>query len=263
VKGCSTASRLAGYPPDRNGTGEKIMNTVTLEKQDKVGILTMNYQRENRFNPEFVTEMMQALDTAEQDDEIRAVVVTGGDPKFFSNGLDLDWLLANINDTNAILAYLQSVNTVFKRWTPYPKPTVAALNGHTFAAGLFMSAHIDFRFMREDRGWICLPEVDINIPLLPGMIAICQATMTVPGFRRLYYTGARLTGPEAVEIGFVERLYPLEELVPAAVEFARMLGQKKTETYAEMKRRIRGDIARILDEVDPKHFGKTLSFSST
>ena len=186
------------------------MDYVALEKQDSVGIMTMNYQRENRFNPDFLKEMMETLDRVEQEDEIRALVVTGGDPKFFSNGFDLDWLLASINDRDAILGYLKAINSMFKRWTLYPKPTVAALNGHTFAAGLFMSAHMDFRFMREDRGWICLPEVDINIPLLPGMIAICQATMTVPGFRRLYYTGARLTGPEAVEIGFVEGIYPLE-----------------------------------------------------
>ena len=78
---------------------------------------------------------------------------------------------------------------------------MAALNGHTFAAGLFMAAHMDFRFMREDRGWVCMPEIDINIPLLPGMIAICQAVMTPKGFRRLYYTGARFTGPEAMDLG--------------------------------------------------------------
>jgi enoyl-CoA hydratase/carnithine racemase len=237
------------------------MEYLQLEKQHSVGIMTMNYKRENRFNPDLLKEMMQLLDQAEKDPEIRALVVTGSDPKFFSNGLDLDWLMGNISDMEAIVDYLRSVNAMFKRWTLYPKPTVAALNGHTFAAGLFMAAHMDFRFMREDRGWICLPEVDINIPLLPGMIAICQATMTPQGFRRLYYTGGRLTGPEAVEIGFVERVYPAEALLPACVEFAVSLANKRTATYAEMKRRIRENIATILDTVDPEHFLKTLTFS--
>jgi len=135
---------------------------------------------------------------------------------------------------------------------------VAALNGHTFAAGLFMAAYMDFRFMREDRGWICLPEVDINIPLLPAMIAICRATMTEQGFRKVYYTGARLTGPEAAQIGFVDRLCSEERLLPESIEFAAGLAKKKTSTYAEMKRRIRADIARILDEVDPGYFEATL-----
>jgi len=237
------------------------MACIQFERQNRVGIMTMNYRSENRFHPDLLREMMQCLDDAERDPEIGALVVTGGDPKFFSNGLDLDYLLAHVNDREAILRYLKAVNAMFKRWTLYPKPTVAALNGHTFAAGLFMAAHLDFRFMREDRGWICLPEVDINIPLLPGMIAICQATMSGQGFRRLYYTGARLTGPEARAIGFVERTCVPEQLLPASVEFADRLAGKKPATYAEMKRRIRAEIARILDEEDPGHFEQTLSFS--
>ena len=237
------------------------MEMIRMERQDGVGIMTMDYERENRFNPEFLKAMIEGLDEAEKDPEVRAIVVTGADPKFFSNGLDLDWLVAHGESMDEVLGYLTLVNEMFKRWTLYPKPTVAALNGHTFAAGLFMAAHMDFRFMREDRGWICLPEVDINIPLLPGMIAICQATMSTEGFRKLYYTGARLTGPEAVEIGFVERVYPLEALLPACVEFASMLGKKKTATYAKMKQCIREEVARILDEVDPNHFAETISFS--
>jgi enoyl-CoA hydratase len=235
---------------------------IRLERQDGVGIMTMDYQGDNRFNPDFVRAMLDGLDQAEKDPEVRAIVLTGADPKFFSNGLDLDWLTAHAGNMDDVLGYLKLVNDMFKRWTLYPKPTVAALNGHTFAAGLFMAAHIDFRFMREDRGWICLPEVDINIPLLPGMIAICQATMSVQGFRKLYYTGARLTGPEAVEIGFVEETKPLDDLIPACVEFAGMLGKKKSATYAEMKRCIRAEIARILEEVDPLHFENTITFST-
>jgi enoyl-CoA hydratase len=232
-----------------------------MEKQDGVGIMTMDYQSDNRFNPDFVGAMMDGLDKAEKDPDIRAIVLTGADPKFFSNGLDLDWLMANAGDKDTVLGYLGLVNKMFRRWTLYPKPTVAALNGHTFAAGLFMAAHIDFRLMREDRGWICLPEVDINIPLLPGMIAICQATMRPEGFRKLYYTGARLTGPEAVEIGFVESVHSLDALLPASIEFASMLGRKKTATYAMMKHSIRKEIARILEEVDPNHFEETISLS--
>ncbi len=236
---------------------------IRFERQEGVGIMTMDYQSDNRFNPDFLRAMLDGLDEAEKDPEVRSIVLTGADPKFFSNGLDLDWLTAHAGNMDEVLGYLKLVNDMFKRWTLYPKPTVAALNGHTFAAGLFMAAHIDFRFMREDRGWICLPEVDINIPLLPGMIAICQATMRPDGFRKLYYTGARLTGPEAVEIGFVEDTKPLEGLLPACVEFADMLGKKKSATYAEMKRCVRAEIARILEEVDPLHFEKTISFSIT
>ncbi|MFC1474655.1 enoyl-CoA hydratase/isomerase family protein [bacterium] len=239
------------------GEDEK-MEHVKFEKDGKVGIITMNYKKENRFNPAFVNELLSVMDEAEKDDDVGAVVVTGGDPKFWSNGLDLEYLMMSFSEPKAVLDYLNLCNGMFKRWCLYPKPTVAALNGHTFAGGLFMAGYFDFRLMREDRGWICMPEVDINIPLLPGMIAICLSTMTEQGFRKMYYTGARLTAPEAVEIGFVDRTCSMENLLPESIEFAAELAKKKTKTYAEMKKRYRGEIARILEEEDPPYFEVTI-----
>lgn len=237
------------------------MGHITIEKHDRVALMTMNYKKENRFNPDVLDEMLGHLDEIENDDSLGAVVVTGGDPKFFSNGLDLEWLMMNSDNPEALMGYLKKVNDMFKRWCLYPKPTVAALNGHTFAAGLFMAAYMDFRFMREDRGWICLPEVDINIPLLPAMIAVCQAVMTKGGFRELYYTGIRMTAQDAMRIGYVDKALPLDDLVPKSIEMAGELAKKKTATYAEMKRRIREYIAVMLDEEDPKYFEQTLKFS--
>jgi Delta3-Delta2-enoyl-CoA isomerase len=236
------------------------LSDIRIETLDRVAVLTMG-RGENRFHPDFVAEMMATLDALEADDGIGALVVTGGEPKFFCNGLDLEWLMAHAGDLSAVAGYLGTINAMFRRWTLFPKPTVAALNGHTFAAGLFMAAHMDFRFMREDRGWICLPEVDINIPLLPGMIAICEAVMPPQGFRRLYYTGERFGGPQAVEMGFADGVFAADELLPACIEFAAGLARKKTRTYGEMKRRLRADVARILDEEDPALFLPTLGFA--
>jgi len=238
------------------------MSYVNLEilQGQRVGVITLDYNQENRFNPDFVAEIMKTLDDAERDTDIGALVVTGGNPKFFCNGLDLDWMMANSSDERAIYLYLRSINDMFKRWTLYPKPVVAALNGHTYAGGVFMAAHMDFRFMREDRGWVCMPEANINIPLLPGMIAICQATMTSSGFKHLYYTGNRVNARDAMAFGFVDAVYPEAELLPKSIEFAAELGKKRQDTYAEMKLRIRREIARILDEEDPLFFAPTLAF---
>jgi len=237
------------------------MKYISTENKDRVKVVTMNYERENRFNPDMIAEIMDMMDAAEKEKETGALVFTGGDPKFFSNGLDLGWIMSHIADQPAIIGYLQLVNTMFKRFCLYPKPVVAALNGHTFAAAVFLTGYMDFRFMREDRGWVCLPEVDINIPLLPAMIAICQAVMPPQGFRQLYYTGGKFTGPEAMKLGFVDRVYSEADLLPKSIEFAAELAKKKTATYAEMKKRIRADIVKIIDEVDPKYFMETLMFS--
>lgn len=234
---------------------------VTMHPAESVAVLEMNCGDDNPLSPELVQALVAKLAELEEDDAVRALVLTGGGPKAFCTGLDLTWLATKANDHQAIGAYLKSINELYRRLTLFAKPTVGALNGHTFAAGLFLAAHLDFRMMREDRGWTCLPEVDINIPLLPGMIAICEAVMPPQSFRQFYYTGARFTAPQAKEMGFVDEVCSLDELLPKAVVFAAMLGKKKTRTYAEMKRRIRQPIADLLTDEDPKHFASTLSFS--
>ena len=238
------------------------MSAITLENQGRVAVLTMNYKKENRFHPEFLAEFLELLDKVEADSSVGALVVTGGDPKFWCNGIDLEYLMGQLpNIKKVIPEYMSQLNRLYRRVCVFPKPTIAAINGHVFAGGVFLACHMDFRFMREERGWLCLPEVDINIPLLPAMIAITQAVVTPPGFRELYYTGHRFTGPEAQQIGFADRVFPGEVLLAKAVEFGQEMAKKRTALYAEMKGRLRVPIVELLDKVDPDHFLGALKFA--
>ena len=238
------------------------MNYIQVEvnPDNRVAVLTMNYKKENYFNPAMLDELFEALEQMEEDRSVGAVVITGGDPKYFSNGLDLEYLKANFKNPEKLKSYLPQVNRVFKKLTLFPKPTVAALNGHAFAGGFLLAAHMDFRFMRADRGWVCLPEVDINIPLLPAMIAICEHVMSRRGFRLMYYSGKKLTATEALETGFLDGMFEIKNLLPECISFAASLARKNTRTYAEMKRRLKKEVVRNLDEEDPKAFGSALSF---
>jgi Delta3-Delta2-enoyl-CoA isomerase len=239
------------------------MSTITLDKQDRVAVLTMSYKQENRFHPEFMSEFLEALDKAEADKSIGSLVVTGGDPKFWCNGIDLEYLMTQLpNITKVLPEYMTQLNRLYRRICVFPKPTVAAINGHVFAGGVFLACYMDFRFMREERGWLCLPEVDINIPLLPAMTAITQAVVSAQGFREMYYTGRRFTGSEALQIGFADRVFPGDVLLPKAVEFAAELAKKRTALYAEMKRRLRAPIVETLDKVDPEFFLGALAFAT-
>src|SRR5687767_10793408 len=114
---------------------------------------------ENRFTPDLMDAWHRALDQVEQAGAPAALVTTGTG-KFYSNGLDLDVMMAG--DANA---YLSRVLGILGRILTFPAPTVAAVNGHAFGAGaLLMLAH-DVRLMRSDRGFFCMPEVDMKIPL--------------------------------------------------------------------------------------------------
>ena len=107
---------------------------------------------ENRFHPDWIAEVHARLDEVEAT-EGPAALVTTATGKFFSNGLDTDWLFANLGE---IYGYLDKVHSIFARLLAFPMPTVAAVNGHAFGAGAMTATAHDFRVMRADRGFYCL-----------------------------------------------------------------------------------------------------------
>src|SRR5512144_990919 len=104
---------------------------------------------ENRFNRPFVDDLNAALDTVEASSGPAALVTTGGAEKFYSNGLDLAWLAGDGQSEGA--AFVSDVIRFLGRLMAFTVPTVAAVNGHAFAAGAMMALAHDFRVMRADR----------------------------------------------------------------------------------------------------------------
>ena len=227
------------------------MQFMDIRKEGPIGVMVMNYEEENHFDRPFVTEIMKALDDIEADNEIKSLVVTSKSEKFFCTGLHLQYMAKlPFNELTDFIAFF---NNMLGRWCAFPKPVVGAINGHAFAGGAIMAAHFDFRYMRKDRGWVCVPEVDINIPFLPGMIAIFREILAPAAFREMALTGKRYTGPEAKALGFIDEVYEKEELLPKSIEMAKFLTTKNLSAYAEIKRRIRAETIRIIKEEDPKY----------
>src|SRR6478672_2811926 len=127
-----------------------------LEITDEIAVLNLG-DDENRFSPDWLTTVNGYLDRIESG-EAKALVTTGSG-KFYSNGLDLDWLAAHSDQHDW---YVDRVQQVFARVLVAPVPTVAAINGHAFGAGSMLGMAHDFRVMRVDRGYYCFPEVDIH-----------------------------------------------------------------------------------------------------
>jgi enoyl-CoA hydratase/carnithine racemase len=134
-----------------------------------------------------------ALDEVERAEGARALVTTATG-KFFSNGLDLDWLFAHADQHEA---YVVRVHALFARVLSLPLITVAALQGPTFAAGAMLSPAHDFRVMRAGRGFWCLPEADIGIPFTHGMSALIQARLAPQVAHEAMTTGRRYGGVDA------------------------------------------------------------------
>ncbi len=151
------------------------MATVEYTVEDNVAILTLN-NGENRFNFDFFNLFHETLDKIEKETEANVLVITSSDEKIWSNGIDLEWLMANI-ETGGLefrREFTRELFRFFEKVLVYPMLTIAAINGHAFAGGGILACTCDMRFMRKDRGWLCFPEVDIKIPFQPFLNALVE-----------------------------------------------------------------------------------------
>jgi enoyl-CoA hydratase/carnithine racemase len=211
---------------------------IEIERVGAVWMVRMG-NGENRFNRESVDILHGHLDTIEGQPGPLAVVTTG-EGKFFSNGLDLDWMADAGDDAGPMVG---DVQRLFGRLLRIPALTVAAVNGHAFAAGaMFASAH-DFVIMREDRGYWCLPEVDLGLPLTPAMYAVLAAKLPPATLHEAILTGRRYAAAEALAAGIVHQVEAEDAVLPRAMELAATLADKNRAVVAEHKRLMYGAAA--------------------
>ena len=155
----------------------------SLEYRETTAILTFANPPQNAFNGPFVADLLQALDEVEQKTGIHCLIITGGIDKFFSTGYDLDWWMKNVNTGDTLEKFFESMNILLNRILLFPKGVIAAINGHVFGQAVFVAGCADYRIMRDDRGWVNLPEVHINIPLVPSQFSIMKEILPPASFQ--------------------------------------------------------------------------------
>jgi enoyl-CoA hydratase/carnithine racemase len=196
---------------------------------------------ENRYRGDSVAEWHEVLDEVEATDGPLALVVTGTG-KFFSNGLDLDWMSAHPDESGDML---RGVHRLLGRMLVMNLYTVGAINGHAFAGGAMLTCGFDERIMREDRGYWCLPEVDLGLPLTPGMYATVAARLPQATLHESIVTGRRYGGAEALVAGIVEHIAAESDVLPLAVERAQAMAAKNRSIIANHKRQMYGAAAEL------------------
>lgn len=170
-------------------------------------VLTLTGPGEHRLTPESLPEIMTALDKVEADPRASALVTTG-EGKFFSNGLSLS---LEDRGSKANMQLIDQFHALLKRMLTFPIPTVAAVNGHAVAGGCMLALAHDYRFMRADRGFMFLSEIDIKLPFSPGMNAVIRCKLPVMTYHKAMLSAFRYTGKTAIEAGMVHASHPDEQ----------------------------------------------------
>jgi enoyl-CoA hydratase/carnithine racemase len=214
---------------------------IQEERDGEVVVLRMG-AGENRLSPAMLDAFEVALDAVAAAEGPQALVLTGTG-KFFSNGLDLDHLGAHPED---LVPYLARVHGLFARLLELPCPTVGALNGHTFAAGAMLAICLDHRVMRSDRGYWCLPEVDLGMPFTAGMNALIPARIPAMAAHEAMVTGRRYGAHEALAAGIVQATAPEDEVLARAIEAARPLAAKAGPNLAGIRSQLHAPVIAAL-----------------
>jgi len=204
---------------------------LELTREGAVFVLAWS-DGENRFRDEAIDGWNAALDEVEAAEGPKALVTTGAG-KFYSNGLDLDWAVRERKDDFA--DYILDVLAVLGRILTLPCTSVSACNGHAFGAGAQLVVAHDYRLMRAERGFFCMPEVDMKAYLHPGMTALLAARLPGQTVHEVLTTGRRYGGGDAKAAGIVEEALPEAELLPRAIALAAGLAAKAHPVMKRLK----------------------------
>lgn len=206
-----------------------------------VAVITMD-EGENRFDLEVVQLWHRLIDEVAAKEGPLALVTTGTG-KFYSNGLNLDWLAANREQARE---FLHELNRLWGRVLGLDCHTTAAVNGHCFGAGALLTSAHDRITMRADRGYWCMPELDLGMPVSEKMAQLLMTRLPRTAIARALNTAHRFTGPDALAAGIADEIGPADELLEAAIAHAAVLATKSRETIAIHKQMLFGETIRAL-----------------
>ena len=203
---------------------------IVYKKEDSVVTITMNKpNRRNALSIDMGKEIKSALERASQDNEVRAVVITGAGSAFCS-GIDLPQGEKIVDMTpvevrEEIYAVFQGV---IRAIVELPKPVIASVNGPAIGAGFDVCLACDIRIAAEDARF---SEFFVRIGTLPGMggMFFLPQLVGIGKANELAFTGDIIDGVEAERIGLVNKVVPSDQLEKTTEEFANKLARGATK----------------------------------
>lgn len=225
---------------------------MSLSNEGKVAIISMDNGK-NSHNLEFSQQLLNTLKKVEEDKSNKALVITSSDEKNWSQGIDVPWMMGCIQNGkhDEVKQFLHTMDACYTLMMQYPMPIIAAINGHTFGNGCVLACACDFRFMRADRGYFCFPEVDMNIPFLPGLIDVILKAIPNYRFNEMILTGRRLSAAELQADKVIDQaIEGADALLAAALGYAETF-TKGRAIFSEHKRRLHKPAIDALAEKNP------------
>ena len=215
------------------------MDFVNTSEKDGIVTLSLNRGKVNPLNGELVEEILKRFRTLEDDDSAEAVILTGNG-KFFSFGFDVPELLTYSKEVFS--DFLSKFTNLYSYLFLYPKPVIAALNGHAIAGGCMLALACDRRIIIPENAKISLNEIDLGVPIFTGITEILRFCVGSRNATEILYSGTLYSPEQAYSLGLVDEVVSAPDLMDAAKKAASNLGHKPRPAFAGMKSLLRQPI---------------------
>ena len=219
------------------------MASVYVENADGIAVLRLQSGKKNPINPELVRDLSNAIDEIRENPEIKSIVLTSSNDRYYSIGLDVPQLIHY--ERSEFREFIRSFNLLCLDIYTLPKPLIASVNGHAIAGGCILALCCDYRYMGDGKKLIGLNEVKlgVSVPYLPQKILEQIAGERIA--TGMIYGGEFYSPEKALEMGVVDGVYPSEELLQKSIEKARIIGGQPAKAFAAVKNNRTGEIKEL------------------
>ena len=231
------------------------MEFINYEVEGMVGIITINRPKAlNALNSQVLTELDETLDNVDIN-AIRALILTGAGEKSFVAGADIGEMSTLTKAEGE--AFGKKGNDVFRKLETFSIPVIAAVNGFALGGGCEISMSCDIRICSENAVF-GQPEVGLGITPGFGGTQRLARIVGVGMAKQMIYTARNIKADDALRIGLVNAVYPLEELLPAAKKLAETIAKNAPIAVRNCKKAINDGLQVNMDEaivIEEKLFG--------
>ena len=216
---------------------------LELEQVDGIEILRLAHGKANALDMELLTSLDQALERIEGSDA-RAVMLTARG-SIFSAGLDLFRVLDG--GAEYLEEFMPVMRDTFTRLFFFPKPVVAAVNGHAIAGGCVLLCACDYRLALTGPWKIGVPELLVGVPFPAIALETLRQVLPLQHFQEIVYTGATYRVEEALSRGLVDEVVGEQEFFDRALHLTEQFGSLPAEGFRLTKEQFRGPARAFLE----------------
>jgi enoyl-CoA hydratase/carnithine racemase len=221
---------------------------IEVEQSGKTLILRLAHGKANALDTEFCKAIVSRFEEAR--DSAAAAVILTGQGQIFSAGVDLLRVLDG--GATYLNNFLPALINLFETVFFYPKPVVAAINGHAIAGGCVLACAADYRIMANQEIRIGIPELRVGVPFPTIALEIMRFVAAPKHFPSMLYGGATFSPKDAVDEGLVNAIAEPNELIDKAVEMANSLAGLPVDVFSLTKQQLREPALRCIQESGPR-----------